>query len=292
MVTPSPTFSPTGALRGVTMVATFLECTFRQNSAASGGGAVRTSNVDVALQQSSFEGNSAGILGAETGGGALYVTGRTGVVSSEGCRLTGNTATSRGGAMMLVDFVQALVLRATAFVGNVAAGSSTSDPYGGQGGALYVRSVGSRLIDRCSFVNNSAVGGAGHGGAAYILGTTAVTNSAFTANRVVSSLTGASGGAIFWSNLTAGVDGQLTVDGTTFVNNSVTPYGATAEGTNGGGALAMVGWYASLTVVSSAFEGNAGWTRSGGALLLYPAAGTTPTVSVSKNNFTANVAGN
>ena len=138
---------------------------------------------------------------------------------------------------------------------------------GAVGGTVAVSALGTTVIENSTFsANNEGAIGLGAGG------NLSVTNSTFSDNHN----TGADGAAITVTS------GTLTVNGCTFLNNSVT------TGSFGGGAIYTQG---PTTIVNSTFTGNSHASHEGGAIFSQGANGSVTLRNVTISGNTAAAAG-
>ena len=123
---------------------TLINCTFRKNSAISGGGIYNGDTVEVMLVNCTFNGNLA------TNGGGIYNYSSDDERWLISCIFSGNTATNDGGGMYN-DATSPFVTNCT-FSGNSA---------GGSGGGIYNHANASRgtLLTNCIFWGNTDSGG-------------------------------------------------------------------------------------------------------------------------------------
>lgn len=201
------------------------------------------SNLQFAISDTTFSGNSLTATGGAYGGG-LYVK--------------GDTANSNNPAEDDLGDKNGMIkvaLTDVTFSGNTVSGTTAS-----QGGALYILGAedngnsvpanATLTVTNGTFTNNKAEGANGWGGAIYNAGTLTVEDSQFTGNEA-----GKYGGAI-----AGDVEGKgsLTVNGATFTKNT----------SGSGGAIAL--WShgtedAASHSISGLFEGNVA-DRKGGAI--------------------------
>ena len=201
------------------------------------------SNLQFAISDTTFSGNSLTATGGAYGGG-LYVK--------------GDTANSNNPAEDDLGDKNGMIrvaLTDVTFSGNTVSGTTAS-----QGGALYIlgaedngNSVPANAtvtVTNGTFTNNKAEGANGWGGAIYNAGTLTVEDSQFTGNEA-----GKYGGAIAGDVEGAG---QLTITNSTFTDNK----------SGSGGAIAL--WSdgikdAAKHAITGRFEGNMA-ERKGGAI--------------------------
>ena len=131
-------------------------CTFQNNSATSDGAAVllEGSTGNVSITNCIFQNNSAtnpdGVGGAVLLYGLLWY-GSTGNVSITNCTFQNNSATFGGGAVWLYELTGNVSITNCTFQSN----SATFD-----GGAICISVADLVIIDRSTFINNTAVRGA------------------------------------------------------------------------------------------------------------------------------------
>eukprot|EP00698_Gefionella_okellyi_P001948 TRINITY_DN1181_c0_g1_i2.p1 TRINITY_DN1181_c0_g1~~TRINITY_DN1181_c0_g1_i2.p1 ORF type:complete len:1360 (+),score=378.76 TRINITY_DN1181_c0_g1_i2:1034-5113(+) len=162
----------------------------------------------------------------------------------------GNSATSHGGAMLVMLDSQSDVIDQCTFTNNQA----------NLGGAIHVQSSGTLSLRSSMFLNNSAVQ---DGGAIYMAGNKYITNCTFIGNSALGY-----GGAVVAASLRV-----LPINNCSFISNSAL---------FGGGVAQIVG---NLNVSYSRFQGNSA-TQVGGGL----ATVTANSVSVLGSNFVGNQA--
>lgn len=158
------------------------------------------------------------------------------------------------------------------------------------GGAIY-HQIGSFTLDDATFQGNGNT--SADGGAIYSQGNLVVTDTLFAENELDQASTGAYGGAIHNDG------GTLTVNNSTFTNNSTSPFGYGGAIANGGAAAVknstLSGNYAeyggalynlngTLTVLKSTIASNTGWGDGGG---LYNDHGT---LNITNSTITENTA--
>lgn len=200
---------------------TLRGCSFRRNSAASGGAVGMVGPGALRIEGSAFDDNAAArhggavvtvdgsrveIVGsvftgnaAGGSGGAVAVEGRGADVVASGSRFIGNTAAVDGGAVLIADHVRVFVANSV-FAGNDA---------GEHGGAI-ARRGGELVIDQNSFTGNTATfGGAiatDGGGRMVLRSVTSIRNRALRGGDVFAGgsvlITGSS--SIFWSDTESG----------------------------------------------------------------------------------------
>ena len=201
------------------------------------------SNLQFAISDTTFSGNSLTATGGAYGGG-LYVK--------------GDTANSNNPAEDDLGDKNGMIkvaLTDVTFSGNTVSGTTAS-----QGGALYILGAedngnsvpanATLTVTNGTFTNNKAEGANGWGGAIYNAGTLTVEDSQFTGNEA-----GKYGGAIAGDVEGAG---QLTITNSTFTDNK----------SGSGGAIAL--WSdgikdAAKHAITGRFEGNMA-ERKGGAI--------------------------
>ncbi len=206
----------------------FLNCGFNNNTAANGGG--------IYLESVRNSSN-----GATATPGNLVI---------DGCTFEDNSTTLVGGGALYLLFSHAWIIKHTDFCTNVATNA--------RGGAIYMRTSGSQVIDSCFFSNNTTneFGGAINASAscsASISNSMFVDNSSTLSGGAISASVstceldntyfynnlGANGGAIYSTSWYSGPD-RSTVNNCIFSGNEALGAG-TISGTNGGGAMCFSG---------------------------------------------------
>jgi len=217
-------------------------CTFMNNTAFNGGGAVVLSSL-AQLHGNIFVGNTA--KGPTSGGGAVFTNNGADGASFCDCTFADNTALFTGGAMIISALAQ---LDGSTFVGNIAHGVGTG------GGAVY---VGSGIagdgpsFSHCTFSNNTAIDG---GGAMFMQSSAQLHGTVFVRNTAQSAHSG--GGAVY-------VDGVIGGDGPFFSNCSFTSN--TVGGVGGAVWLATSAQFEGVIFsgnVASSGQGSAAWFAS------------------------------
>jgi len=257
---------------------------FRNNSATtSRGGAINAFDMDLTIDDSVFESNTATGDNNYSGGGAIYMGGETGIarIKVSGSTFKQNQARNYGGAIYQ-STGDTLTIEDTVFEDNSVIAASNEFGTGASaeahGGAITSDRSTDVSIARTSFTGNDATS---YGGAVYIgrsgrNGTVSIEDSTFannTATVSVSEATLANGGAIY----TDAVEGdayQLNVRRSTFSGNS-------AEGS--AGALYASGAGVGLLIENSTFDANSAAQHSGGLFL-----GALPGASISHVTATGN----
>jgi len=194
-------------------------------SAADAGGFL-ISDETLVLSNVVLSGNS-----ATTDGGAVVITSGGGKLIATDCTFTGNNATTAGGA---------IATNANAFV--TLDRCTIQNNTAGQGGAIDIN-LGNLTITNSLLANNTATGKGGAISLSQVLGTLLFSNSTFSGN-----LAGTTGGAV--SSDHAG--GTLSIRNVTMTNNNAT---------GGGGGLYHNGTTAQpgdVVIVSSIIAGNTG----------------------------------
>lgn len=233
------------------------DSTFNNNGADLGGAIFVEGWTDAAggnaklwIDNSSFSSNI-----ANTNGGAIY---NESVLVVKDGTFTQNTASGNGGAIYNSGEME---ISNSSFSGNVATGNS---------GAIAQNDGNAKLtLNNVSFDNNSA----DWGGAIVARGTVDITGGSFTGNT-----SSDGGGAIYLATL-ANKGHKLSINGTTFTNNSTA-----GVDVDGGGAI---GSFSDLTLKNSTFAGNhvdGTASHGGGALFL----GSVSTNDIQNVTFTSN----
>ncbi|HEX7168645.1 MAG TPA: hypothetical protein VF230_16815 [Acidimicrobiales bacterium] len=247
----------------------------------SGGGAIKTSGVDLRLTDVLLVGGA-----AEADGGAVEVEG--GSLTIERSELRENGA-QHGGAVVAGG--AAVTITDTRFEENGAAGN---------GGALLVSYPTSLAIRGTTFVGNTATR---DGGAIHLEGMQRAADDELSIDaEFTGNYAGGEGGAVLVASTSDGLtEGLLAFDGSSFSDNVADAGGAigvrdgrvrVADGDftgnrasdddgSGGGAIAAAG---DLVVAGSAFDANES-TANGGAI------SSTGRFRVEKSTFEANVSG-
>lgn len=210
--------------------------TIKDNSSFASGGAIYSSNGNLNIKNSLFDGNKS----TNSTAGAIVVYGTDGKTVIDNTIFQNNTAPNTG-AIYITE--SDLTLTNSIFRNN---SSSASTP-GSNPGALRLGSgSATSLVDNCIFDNNSAGNNAG---AIYSYGNTTINNSSFTnnyANYRGGALIVANGsntkvtGSYFENNTSqefAGAmynDGNLTIDNTTITNNQALHHEPTLADGRGG----------------------------------------------------------
>ena len=274
-----------GAIYDESGALTISDTIFRNNSTQAGGdgngGALYIHNGWLVLQTSDFISNA-----SYGGGGAIYLSGGSDESSITSSTFENNTSDVNDGYGGAAIFDQAngnpLRITNSTFKGNRLKSTNT----GMDGGAINTSAP--LEVTGSSFVNNYAPG---YGGAVIALsGVTTFTNTNFTGNTA-----GMGGGALMtdqatttggsFTNNVAGLSGSggggaifpfgnITIDGTEFINN-------TSRSSAGGAILAEAG----LTIRNAVFRGNTS-ERDGGAI--YYDDGSNHTID--NTEFTSNTA--
>ena len=289
--------------------------TFTDNTAKRSGGAVHWSGHYGTIRDSNFTNNIAagevvseigGIVGGGDGGAVLWV-GSNGTVDN--CIFTGNVAQNRGGAIFLhgnsTENCTNTTLSKSIFINNTA---------GLNGGAVdWQEGAHDGVVTYCDFTNNTA---SSTGGAIYWSGHNGtILHSNFTSNKALgtvngtgpdgSIIPGGNGGAIVWKGaegdiinttfrlnnasrnggaifMQAGSNedcSNITVDGSTFIENYA--------GVNGG----ALDWYEGAhdaDLYNSVFINNTA-ERSGGAVYWFGHDGTIVNSTFEYNTAKGNV---
>jgi CSLREA domain-containing protein len=199
------------------------------NIATYNGGGITTS-APLTVDYCTFTDNS-----AQSGGG-IENHGVDADLIVSNSTFTGNKAAADGGALFNVE--------ATAEIANTTFDKNSADS---GGGGIFNHNAGTMVLTDSTLIGNTASGtntGLGWGGGIFNYGELALNGGYLAGNTV--HLHG--GGIWNW-------DGELTIDGVTFENNS-------AE--DNGGAI-VNNWYGSLTVAGSTFNNNS--ADLGGAIL-------------------------
>jgi hypothetical protein len=177
--------------------ATFVDCSFRANSAWQRGGAMEVRSSTVTLLRGEMVGNRTNLPGHDPHsiGGAIMVL--DGALRVTGTRFEGNEAGWVGGAILAIgnwDRGADLLIANASFVANQALPDpccAIADPTGG--GALHVEDATTLRIHRSAFVRNRAdIGAAVDGFRALV----EVHGSVFQANGLPAGHRGGAGGAI------------------------------------------------------------------------------------------------
>ena len=240
--------------------------------AATANGTVYANKAKLTLNNVTATGNSANC------GGVLYVSGDVSEITLVGGHFTGNTATSKGGAL----YADAVTLRVNQ--------STFSENGANLGGAIYATGSNALACDGATFEKNSS---ASHGGAIDLVATKAT----FTGdNRFSENTAGGHGGAIYVTYTTLEDETALgsslsmtigtfedntalgggavsirshsaaTFNGTSFEGNSITvPDGAVNDGDGESGGAIYVG-YGELTLTDCVLTGNQAPDGFGGAV--------------------------
>ncbi|MBO7725252.1 MAG: hypothetical protein J6S40_02185, partial [Thermoguttaceae bacterium] len=249
---------------------------FENNTAANNGGAILSSNDPMTITGGVFRNNSA------ANGGAIY--GSTDTITITGTEFTGNTATGHSGAIASTSGT--LSLTDAVFTNNTAGsyggavyGSGTvtindstftSNSTGSYAGALM--SAGQLTVSGSTFASNTT---GARGGAIWVYsGSAAVNDSTFTGNKTTATVS--YGGAISGNG-----DSTITVDGSTFTDNSTSGVSSGSEAYGGG---AIFGASGAVSVTDTVFDANKSG-RFGGAIYAYSSA-----ITVSGSTFTGNTA--
>ncbi|MES2627885.1 MAG: choice-of-anchor Q domain-containing protein, partial [Bacteroidota bacterium] len=247
-----------GALHVIDSKTRITSCTFINNSASSGGGALYNNSAGyLRLEKCMFTANRS----VGSGGGAAYSLKST---IFQDCNFTKNTTNSSGGAL---NATAALTVTGCSFTENTA---------GGTGGAI--SSTQAITATRCVFAGNTATG---NGGAAFTGTAPTFTTCAFTGNQ-----SGASGGAIngagivtngstFTGNTAQVNGGAIATNGTSPHTNSVFTNNKATTGS--GGAI----YGATVNSTGCNFTGNSA-ASSGGAY--FGSGATTANTSTFTNN--------
>jgi len=206
-----------------------------QFSAAVSGGAILNQDEALTVTDCVFTGNSALDNSNYTlpAGGAIYLASGLGSLTIVDSTLTGNVSQFGGGAIAAFYDSSITITRCT-ISGNATVGN------GGSGGGVLLNNGGSLVIDSSSIVGNraTATGTSGGGGVSVGgFGTGTITNSTI-ANNVADG----SGGGV---NNSFGFD--LTIRNSTITGNAARYLG---------GGIAGVGYYGSVTLVSTIVAGN------------------------------------
>ena len=257
---------------------------FSNNTATtSQGGALHVFDIDLTIEDSVFEGNTSNTESASSGGGAIYISGESGIARTtiKGSTFEGNQARNYGGAIYQLSS-DTLVIEDTTFENNSVSAASSEFGLGANaeahGGAVSVDRSTDVTIKRVNFKGNDAKS---YGGAVYIGrsgrdGIVSIENSTFSGNSATRSepeQTLANAGAIY--TYASGNDPyQLSVFRSTFNDNS-------AEGS--GGAIFASGPGVDLTIENSTFDANIASEHSGGLYL-----GALPGASISHVTATDN----
>ena len=229
---------------------TITNCTFTNNSASQGGGAIAMSTG--MISGCTFESNSTILVSGFDGGAAVYQ--QNGDLVIDDCTFTGNMSVERGGAIETILTTGSLTITNCDFTGNTAAAD---------GGAVHGSGTGTLDITDCTFDMNESTGG--NGGAAWVQGAGAsVTACTFTTN------TAANGGGI-------ALDGAAVLD-STFTGNTATA--------NGGGILVEGG----SSSVTNCFASNNIAGGTGGGMYIAVNATATVIDSTFCQNTTDNLA--
>lgn len=212
--------------------------TFTENSADSGAGIANAGTSNPTIEHNTFDSNS-----ANTGGGIFdYYTSPT--INDN--TFTGNTASNSGGA--ICNYQSSAIITNNIFDSNVATD---------KGGAIFNQSIGSPIIDKNLFLNNSTTDFLGMGGA--------ITNEQNT-SPIISN-------CVFYNNTTAGGGGGIdNKDSSPSIINSVF-YKNTA---NSGGAIYNEN--SSPSILHSSFLKNVATVPAGGAVM-YNTATSSPIIS-------------
>lgn len=243
---------------------------FTNNKAELGGGAIATGPTGKVneIKNASFSGNST--TAEESIGGAIFNGQETGKLTVDTSSFNSNSS-AIGGAIATTG----MDIKNSTFSGNTAKSA---------GGAIYNNS-GTLNISSSTFDSNTAgSGGAIANGSSIDVGTygtTVIDSSSFTNNSADTF-----GGAIISS-------GDLTVNNSTFKNNSVNVDNLTSDATfdetflYGGGAIFNLGAKdnSATNITNSTFEGNSTNANGGAVSILY---GNT---SIKNSEFTGNKAG-
>ncbi len=219
--------------------ATIKSSSFINNTASVNGGAISNGDYKLDIEDSIFHNNESTSIKNTAGGGAI---GTRGELSVENSDFTNNTA-MYGGAIFI--YAKTATANNSYFYKNSAS----------YGGAIQVGSTSTYSSTNTVYSNNTA---SIYGGAIYNLGTASIIGGSFDNNQVSSTTAGASGGAIYNESLA-----NLTIDGTTFNENSRTGSTSSYVSGSGGGAIINKG----IANISNAeFTKNKSAQR-GGAIL-------------------------
>ena len=241
-------------------------CSFKNNSTGYRGGAIYVTSTptdtEVVTKSCTFDGNSV----SSNIGGAIYLTGsaiyRDGDAGSNNGSTFKNNSAANGGA---IGSYGTATLNGTIFESNVATA---------RGGAIYVAGK-TVTVNGATFESNVATTS---GGAIYATASTLnVNDSTFEGNSATTS-----GGAIC-----AETNAILNVVGGTYTGNKVTST-ATGTYTNMGGAIAIGASTTASISGNAIFTSNSG-CASGGAVAVY---GSGATLTVNGATFDGNSAAN
>lgn len=194
---------------------TFQKFTSTSSDANSGGGSVCYSYTGATDDFPVFKFAGCSFLnnGSPVRAGAILV--RKGTGTFENCVFSGNTATTNGSAVCIVDASSQVTVTgaSTSVTGNTATAN---------GGAFYLAGASRLTIDGGTFSGN---GSGGYGGLVGIGSTGQVTidGGTFTSN------TSATYGAV----VGCGGTGTVTIHGGSFTDNTATTYGGVLYGANG-----------------------------------------------------------
>jgi predicted outer membrane repeat protein len=217
---------------------TVTNSTFFNNVSTGHGGAIYSDHSTVEITDNSIFNENMSM----DYGGAVYST--HGALTVTDSTFDHNTAGGWGGAIDAEDFSQVDLT-----------GSTFTDNSAGTAGAIYLDS-GSHpaAITDSVFTDNEATSlAAGYAGALYNVSSLTITGTTFDGNTAASR----GGGAIANAGTTS--DSELTIENSSFVNNSAT----STVADHGGGAIFTV---APLVITNSTFSGNSLSGNTGGAI--------------------------
>ncbi len=253
---------------------TVVGCTFTNNitnggsATGNGGGAIFTSSSTamVTISDSTFDGNRQTVAGAHTGGA---IRNRFGTMNITNSTFSNNTALNGGGA---ISNGENLSITGSTFTGNSTA-SALSD-----GGAIS-NSGGALTITSSVITGNSTAnrGGGIYHNSAVISGTSlSITDSTISNNTANSdNNTTGDGGGLFLTGTGSG-----SISGSTISGNSV---GGTSSAGDGGGIDVSL----PLTLTNSTISGNSSVRNGGG---IYATGGSTATVTIESCTIVNNTA--
>ncbi|TVS07895.1 MAG: hypothetical protein EA423_02965, partial [Phycisphaerales bacterium] len=274
-----------GALRAIgsstnIVETSFTNCTFRNNTTSSIGGALRFLNADATLVDCVFENNTAGNQGGAIYGGGLFmdVVENVQFINNRAIDPVGGGNTlggavrfaAQGARLSFGNFVDCL------FEGNTASNSGTG---GGQSrGAAVYQFSGDSTFTNCVFRNNEnrgATTGVSTHGSVVVLGIANVTftDCLFEGNvaRIADDNNATAWGAAISCFSSTG---EVTIDGCEFINNDGQQGAVYLQSSAGSNRPVHV-------VTNSLFEGN---TTNFGALRIVTNTESTVTNTIFRNN--------
>ena len=229
------------------------------NNVATEGGALWNNGGTMTVTDSDFVDNTANGAAAENGGGAIYND--AGTVAVIDSRFDGNEADSDDNDGLSSGGAILANDNTTLDVENSAFTDNTSER---AGGAIEVRSGTSTTLTRVTASENDAGANPGNGGVLHVTGDgdVTITGGTFANNS-------ATEGGAFWNN-----QGAMAIDGAAIVNNEADGNDANQ---GGGGIYAEAagmegGDSGTLTLTDTRIAGNtaSGTSGSGGGILLSP----------------------